>query len=78
MIPDEMRTILSSALEVMGGTLCFKGTFVLAAIFPDYLSAGDLAERFLEGFGGVGRKQTMAVLGVVTRHAREQIGLEVA
>ena len=48
--------------EVMGGTPVFCGTRVPVQTLIEYLEAGDLIDRFLEGFPSVTREQVIAFL----------------
>jgi uncharacterized protein (DUF433 family) len=48
--------------EILGGTLCFRGTRVPVRILFDYLEGGHDLDYFLEGYPGVTRDQTLAVL----------------
>jgi uncharacterized protein (DUF433 family) len=41
--------------KVLGGTLVFRGTRVMAQTLLDYLDAGDTLEDFLEDFPTVNR-----------------------
>ena len=58
--------------ERMSGAPCFYGTRVPVRTLFDYLEAGDSLDEFLDGFPGVSREPTIAVLelardGLLTR-----------
>ena len=53
--------------ERMGGEPCFYGTRVPVQHLFDYLEGGDDLAHFLDGFPGVTREQTVAVLQLARR-----------
>jgi uncharacterized protein (DUF433 family) len=61
--------IITSSLDVMGGTPVFASTRVPAQTLVDYLKAGESIDDFLEGFPTVSREQVIAFL----EEAEEQI-----
>lgn len=56
------RKIISTDLEVMGGTPCFAGTRVPVQTLLDYLEAGDSIDEFLQGFPTVKREHVVTFL----------------
>ena len=61
-IPTELKQILSSNPDVLGGTLCFAGTRVPIETFFDYIGTGYSVERFLQGFPSVTQEQALSIL----------------
>ena len=58
-----MKTaVISSSLDVMGGTPVFAGTRVPVQTLIDYLEGGESIDDFLEGFPTVTREQVIAFL----------------
>jgi len=58
-----MKTaVISSSLDVMGGTPVFAGTRVPIQTLIDYLEGGESIDDFLEGFPTVTREQVIAFL----------------
>ena len=53
------QSMVSSDLEVMGGTPVFRGTRVPVKTLLDYLEAGDSMDEFLAGFPSVTREQVV-------------------
>jgi uncharacterized protein (DUF433 family) len=51
--------------KVLGGTLVFRGTRVMAQTLLDYLDAGDKLEDFLEDFPTVKRDDATLFLQLV-------------
>jgi uncharacterized protein (DUF433 family) len=56
------KQIITSSLDVMGGTPVFAGTRVPVQTLLDYLKTGESIDDFLEGFPTVTREQVMAFL----------------
>ena len=54
--------IVTSSIDVMGGTAVFAGTRVPIETLVDYLKAGESIDDFLEGFPTVTREQVLAFL----------------
>lgn len=48
--------------EIMGGTLCFKGTRVPVQNLFDYLQGSSSLQEFLEDFPSVSKDAALAVL----------------
>ena len=58
-----MKTaVISSSLDVMGGTPVFAGTRVPIQTLIDYLEGGESIDDFLDGFPTVTREQVIAFL----------------
>jgi uncharacterized protein (DUF433 family) len=56
---------VSSDPRVMGGSLVFRNTRVLAQTLLDYIDAGDSLEVFLQHFPTVGREDAEEFLRLV-------------
>ena len=55
-------SIVSTSVDVMGGTPVFTGTRVPIQTLLDYLKAGESIDDFLDGFPTVSRAQVIALL----------------
>ena len=58
----DIRKIVHSDPEIIGGVLVFVGTRVPVKTLYDYLEAGDSLDEFLDDFPGVTREQAVAAL----------------
>ena len=58
----ENSPIVSTSLDIMGGTPVFAGTRVPIQTLLDYLKAGESIDDFLDGFPTVSREQVIALL----------------
>ena len=58
---DDLKGIVHSDPEIMGGTPVFVGTRVPLQNLIDYLEGGESIEDFLEAFPTVKREQAIAV-----------------
>ena len=56
------NVIVTSSIDVMGGTAVFAGTRVPIETLVDYLKAGESIDDFLEGFPTVTREQVLPFL----------------
>jgi uncharacterized protein (DUF433 family) len=56
------KPVVTTDLEVMGGTPVFPGTRVPVQTLLDYLEAGDSIDAFLAGFPTVTREHVLAFL----------------
>jgi len=65
MSTTDLKKIVHSDPEIMGGTPVFVGTRVPVESLFDHLKAGDSIEVFLDGFPSVKREQVLAVLELV-------------
>ena len=59
---EELKGIVHSDPEIMGGTPVFVGTRVPLQNFVDYLEGGESIEDFLDAFPTVKREQAIAVI----------------
>jgi uncharacterized protein (DUF433 family) len=62
MKPENLKGVVHSDPQIMGGTPVFVGTRVPLQNFIDYLEGGESVEDFLEAFPTVTRKQAIAVI----------------
>jgi uncharacterized protein (DUF433 family) len=61
----DLKGIVHSDAEILGGTPVFVGTRVPVESLFDHLKAGDSIDVFLDGFPSVKREQVVAVLELV-------------
>jgi uncharacterized protein (DUF433 family) len=59
---SDLKDIVHSDPEIMGGTPVFVGTRVPLQNLIDYLEGGESIEDFLDGFPSVKRDQVLAVI----------------
>jgi len=59
---EELKDIVHSDPEIMGGTPVFVGTRVPLQNLVDYLKGGESIEDFLDAFPTVQREQVIAVI----------------
>jgi uncharacterized protein (DUF433 family) len=59
---EDLKGIIHSDPEIMGGTPVFVGTRVPLQNLIDYLEGGETIEDFLDGFPPVKREQAIAVI----------------
>jgi len=59
--------------QVLGGTLVFRNTRVMAQTLLDYIAAGDSVDRFLEHFPTVDRQDALEFLRLRARPAVEDL-----
>ena len=59
---EEMRGVVHTDPNIMGGTPVFVGTRVPLQNLIDYLEGGESIEDFLDGFPSVKREQVLAVI----------------
>jgi uncharacterized protein (DUF433 family) len=62
MQPEDLKGIVHSDPEIMGGTPVFVGTRVPLQNLIDYLEGGESLQGFLEAFPSVTRRQAVAVI----------------
>ena len=62
MTTENLKGIVHSDPEIMGGTPVFVGTRVPLQSLIDYLEGGESIEDFLDGFPSVKREQIIAVI----------------
>lgn len=58
----DLKGVVHSDPEIMGGTAVFVGTRVPLQNLIDYLEGGESVEAFLEAFPTVTREQAIAVI----------------
>jgi uncharacterized protein (DUF433 family) len=61
----DLKGVVQSDPEIMGGTPVFVGTRVPLQNLIDYLEGGESIEDFLDGFPSVKRAQVIAVIEMV-------------
>ena len=59
---EDLKGVVHSDPEIMGGTPVFVGTRVPLQNLIDYLEGGESIEDFLDGFPSVKRQQVIAVI----------------
>jgi uncharacterized protein (DUF433 family) len=59
---EDLKGVVHSDPDIMGGTLVFAGTRVPLQNLIDALEGGESVEDFLEGFPSVKRSQAIAVI----------------
>ena len=62
MKPENLRGVVHSDPEIMGGTPVFVGTRVPLQNLIDFLEGGEFVADFLEAFPTVTREQAIAVI----------------
>jgi uncharacterized protein (DUF433 family) len=62
MTTEDLKGVIHSDPEIMGGTPVFVGTRVPLQNLIDALEGGESVEDFLEGFPSVKRSQAIAVI----------------
>ena len=70
---EELKDIVHSDPEIMGGTPVFVGTRVPLQNLVDYLKGGESIEDFLDAFPTVQREQVIAVIEAVKLTVLETI-----
>ena len=73
MSSDDLKGVIHSDPEIVGGTPVFMGTRVPLQNLIDSLEGGESIEDFLDGFPSVKREQVIARWAEVRRH---QVGAE--
>jgi uncharacterized protein (DUF433 family) len=77
-IPKELKEVLVSTQDTLGGSVRFRETRVPVRALLDALTCGRSIEYFLEGYPGVSREQAEAVLRWEQNQARKTFGVELA
>jgi uncharacterized protein (DUF433 family) len=62
MTSDDLKGVVHSDPEILGGAPVFVGTRVPLQNLIDYLEGGESIEDFLDGFPSVKREQVIAVI----------------
>jgi uncharacterized protein (DUF433 family) len=71
---EDLKGIVHSDPEIMGGTPVFVGTRVPLQNLVDYLEGGESIEDFLDAFPTVKREQAIAVIEAGKFKVLESIG----
>jgi uncharacterized protein (DUF433 family) len=74
MTVDDLKGIIHSDPEIMGGTPVFVGTRVPLQNLIDYLEGGESIEDFLDGFPSVKHEQVIAVIEAAKLKMLETVG----
>lgn len=74
MTMEDLKGIVQSDPEIMGGTPVFVGTRVPLQNLIDALEGGDSIDDFLEGFPTVARSQAIAVIEAGQLKMLETVG----
>jgi uncharacterized protein (DUF433 family) len=74
MTTENLKGIVHSDPEIMGGTPVFVGTRVPLQNLIDYLEGGESIEDFLDGFPSVKREQIIAVIEAAKLKMLETVG----
>ena len=74
MTTENLKGIVHSDPEIMGGTPVFVGTRVPLQSLIDYLEGGESIEDFLDGFPSVKREQAIAVIEAAKLKMLETVG----
>jgi len=75
-IPDELKQILSSDPETLGGTVCFTNTRIPVSILLDNLEAGTPWEEFYDDYPSLTPALVKPVIAWENRQAKRILGLE--
>jgi uncharacterized protein (DUF433 family) len=70
---EELKGLVHSDPEIMGGTPVFVGTRVPLQNLIDYLEGGESIEDFLDAFPTVKREQAVAVIEAGKRTILETV-----
>lgn len=73
MIMPELKKIVHSDPEIMGGEPVFVGTRVPPQILLDWLENGETLDEFLDNYPSVTREQAIAFLDAMGRVTVEQL-----
>lgn len=71
---EDLKGIIHSNPDIMGGTPVFVGTRVPLQNLIDALEGGESIEEFLEGFASVARSQAIAVIEAGQLKMLEMVG----
>lgn len=77
-IPKELRGVLVSTKDTLGGSVRFKGTRVPVQALIDTLQRGYGLDYFLDGWPDVSVEQAQTVIDWEQNKARKALGLELA
>lgn len=77
-IPLELRQVLSSDPEIMGGAICFTGTRIPVVMLLDNVAAGVPMDEFYDAYPSLSPSVVDPVLQWENRQARLALGLKAA
>ena len=72
---DDLKGVVHSDPEILGGTPVFVGTRVPLQNLVDSLAGGESIEDFLDGFPSVRREQVLAVIEAGKRAALDGVAV---
>ena len=75
-VPTELKDILSSDPDVMGGAICFTETRIPVDILLDNVAAGTDWNEFYENYPSLTPSMVKPVLQWENKQARKAMGLE--
>jgi uncharacterized protein (DUF433 family) len=75
-IPSELKNVLSSDPNVMGGDICFTGTRIPVVMLLDNVGAGTPWAEFYEAYPSITPAMVQPVLDWENGQARKAMGLE--
>lgn len=75
-IPAELKDVLVSTDDTLGGSVRFSGTRVPLQALLDTIQGGGSLEEFLDGWPDVSKEQAQAVLDWDLGRVRAEFGLE--
>ena len=75
-IPPELKHILSSDPEVMGGAICFTDTRIPVDILLDNVEGGTPWDVFYDNYPSLTPEMVKPVLEWENRQAKQALGLE--
>lgn len=75
MTTKDLKGIIHSDPEIMGGTPVFVGTRVPLQNLTDSLKGGESIDGFLDGFPSVKREQVIAVIEAIDSSRSPQVRL---
>ncbi len=75
-IPKELKTVLKSDPDIMGGDVCFIGTRIPVFMLLDNVAAGTSWEDFYDAYPDLTPDQVRPVLEWENNQARVALGLE--
>jgi uncharacterized protein (DUF433 family) len=75
-IPEELKDILSSDPDVMGGAICFTGTRIPVVMLLDNVAAGVPMDELYDGYPSLTQEMVEPVLWWENNQARAAMGLQ--
>lgn len=67
----DLKDVIWTDPDRLGGTPCFRGTRVPVQTLTDYLAAGETVDEFLKQFPSVPREMALAYLRLAQQRAIE-------